>query len=86
LEGAGSFHSHDNAGLNRECSAGGIGGFDMLVLSRKVNEGIVFNGPGRVVVIEIRGDKVRLGFQADPSTTVNRDEVAEAIAKEQNVG
>ncbi len=54
----------------------------MLVLSRKEGEGIVFLGPGRVVVCEIRGNKVRLGFEADPSVPVYRDEVAAAIARD----
>lgn len=53
----------------------------MLVLSRKKNEAIVFDGPGRVVVVEIRGDKVRLGFEADRSVTVHRQEVADAISR-----
>ena len=48
----------------------------MLVLSRKKNEGIVFDGPGRVVVVEIHGSAVRLGFIADKSVAVHRDEVA----------
>lgn len=55
----------------------------MLVLSRKVNQGVVFNGPGRVVVVEIRGDKVRLGFQADKAVEIHRDEVAAAIVRKQ---
>jgi carbon storage regulator len=54
----------------------------MLVLSRKKNEGIVFDGPGRVIVVEIRGDKVRLGFEAERSVTVHRQEVADAIERE----
>ena len=52
----------------------------MLVLSRKCNEGIVFDGPGRVVVVAIRGDKVRLGFEVDKSVTVHRQEVWDAIS------
>ena len=54
----------------------------MLVLSRKKNEGIVFDGPGRVIVVGIRGDKVRLGFETDSSVTVHRDEVALAIERQ----
>jgi len=54
----------------------------MLVLSRRLNEGIVFSGPGRVIVVEIRPDKVRLGFEADPSVEIHRDEVAASIAKD----
>lgn len=52
----------------------------MLVLSRKRNEGVVFDGPGRVIVVEIRRDKVRLGFIADESVRIDRDEVY--LAKE----
>jgi carbon storage regulator CsrA len=49
----------------------------MLVLSRKVNEGVVFSGPGRVVIAEICGNRVRLGFVADKSVQILRDEVHE---------
>jgi len=52
----------------------------MLILSRRVDQGVVFDGPGRVVVVEIRNDKVRLGFVADKSVAIHRDEVAERIA------
>lgn len=44
----------------------------MLVLSRKRNEEIHFDGPGRLVVVEIRGDRVRLGFEAPATTTILR--------------
>ena len=36
----------------------------MLVLSRKKNESIVINDDIKIVVVEIRGDKVRLGVEA----------------------
>ena len=58
----------------------------MLVLSRKANEGIVVDGPCRIVVVEIRGDKVRLGFVAPDSTKILRDEVADAIARHGRTG
>jgi len=58
----------------------------MLVLSRRKNEGVVFDGPGRVVVIEISGDKVRLGFDCDSSVTVHRDEVNIAIYRDGPAG
>ena len=54
----------------------------MLVLSRKINEAIVIGeGPTaiRIVVVDIRGDKVRLGCEADPSIPIHRQEVREAI-------
>ena len=54
----------------------------MLVISRKPSEGFVFNGPGRVVVLGVRGDRVKLGFEGDRSVQVDRDEVAARIAIE----
>jgi carbon storage regulator len=51
----------------------------MLVLSRKKNESIVINDHIRIVVVEIRGDKVRLGVEAPPEVPVHRQEVYDAI-------
>jgi carbon storage regulator len=51
----------------------------MLVLSRKKNESIIINDNITVTVIEIRGDKVRLGIEAPKDITVHRREVYEAI-------
>ena len=54
----------------------------MLVLSRKKNEGFWFttdHGRFHVVVLEIRGDKVRLGVEAPREVAVHRDEVQRAI-------
>lgn len=54
----------------------------MLVLSRRINEAVVFDGPGRVVVVAVQGEKVRLGFVADRSVNIYREEVAERIRTE----
>ncbi len=51
----------------------------MLVLSRKKDESIIINDTIRVTVVEIRGDKVRLGIDAPKDVTVHRREVYEAI-------
>ncbi len=51
----------------------------MLVLSRKKNESIIINDNITVTVVEIRGDKVRLGIDAPKDVTVHRREVYEAI-------
>jgi carbon storage regulator len=51
----------------------------MLVLSRKKNESIIINDHITVTVVEIRGDKVRLGIDAPKEVTVHRREVYEAI-------
>lgn len=51
----------------------------MLVLSRKKNESIVIYDNITVTVIEIRGDKVRLGIDAPKDVSVHRREVYDAI-------
>ena len=51
----------------------------MLVLSRKKNESIIINDHITVTVVEIRGDKVRLGIDAPKDVSVHRREVYEAI-------
>ena len=53
----------------------------MLVLSRKKNESIVINDNIVVMVVEVRGDKVRLGIEAPKEVTVHRSEVYEAIKR-----
>ena len=55
-------------------------GIFMLVLSRKKDESIVINNDIRIVVVEIRGDKVRLGVEAPKEIPVHRSEVYEAIS------
>jgi carbon storage regulator len=51
----------------------------MLVLSRKKNESIIINDHITVTVVEIRGDKVRLGIDAPKDISVHRREIFEAI-------
>ena len=53
----------------------------MLVLSRKKNESIVINDDITIVVVEIRGDKVRLGVEAPKEVPVHRREVYDAIKR-----
>lgn len=55
----------------------------MLVLSRKRNEQIYIDGDRiKVMVMEIRGDKVRLGIEAPQDVTVHRKEIWVAIREE----
>ncbi len=54
----------------------------MLVLSRKKDEKIIIGDKITIMVIEIRGDKVRLGIDAPKEVTVHRQEVYEAIKRE----
>jgi carbon storage regulator len=51
----------------------------MLVLSRKREERIVIGGNIVITVIDVHGDKVRLGIQAPKDVPVHRQEVYDAI-------
>lgn len=54
----------------------------MLVLSRKKSESIVINDDITVVVVEIRGDKVRLGVEAPQNVPVHRNEIYELLQRQ----
>ena len=56
----------------------------MLVLSRKKNESIVINNDITIVVVDIRGDKVRLGVDAPKEVPVHRQEVFKAIQRNED--
>ena len=56
----------------------------MLVLSRKKNESIVVNDTIVITVVEIRGDKVRLGIEAPREVPIHRSEVHAAIVAQGN--
>ena len=55
----------------------------MLVLTRKKNESIVIGDDVNVVIVDIRGDKVRLGIEAPKETPVHRREVYDAIRRQE---
>ena len=54
----------------------------MLVLSRHLDESIVIGDDVVITVVDIRGDKIRLGIAAPPEIPVHRQEVYEAIQRE----
>jgi carbon storage regulator len=54
----------------------------MLVLSRQRDETIMIGDDIELTVVDIRGDKVRLGIKAPPEIAVHRKEVYEAIKRE----
>ena len=56
----------------------------MLVLSRKRNEQIRIGDDIVIAVVDIRGDKVRLGILAPKEVPVHRQEVYDAIKQEQD--
>jgi carbon storage regulator len=47
----------------------------MLVLSRKRGEGVVIGEHVTVTVLEVRGDRVKLGFAAPAELPINREEI-----------
>lgn len=54
----------------------------MLVLSRQRDETIMIGDDIEITVVDIRGDKIRLGISAPARIAVHRKEVYEAIKKE----
>lgn len=54
----------------------------MLVLSRQRDQTIMIGDDIEITVVDVRGDKVRLGINAPASVTVHRKEVYEAIKRE----
>lgn len=54
----------------------------MLVLTRKVHQSIIISDNIEVVVLEVRGEQVRLGIRAPKDVTVHRKEIYEQIAEE----
>lgn len=54
----------------------------MLVLTRKVHQSIMIGDQIEVVVLEVRGEQVRLGINAPKDVTVHRQEIYEQIRQE----
>ncbi len=53
----------------------------MLVLTRKTNESIYIDGGIEVMVVQVRGNRVRLGFRAPSDISIQRKErMVEAVA------
>jgi len=54
----------------------------MLVLSRQKNESIMIGDDVEITIVDVRGDKVRLGINAPRSISVHRKEIYDAIQRE----
>jgi carbon storage regulator len=54
----------------------------MLVLSRQKDESIIIGDDIEITIVDVRGDKVRLGINAPREISVHRKEVYEAIQRE----
>ena len=54
----------------------------MLVLTRKLGESITIDDHIKIVVVQIKGKQVRLGIKAPQETKIHREEVYEAIQRQ----
>ncbi len=54
----------------------------MLVLSRQRDESIMIGDDVEIIIVDVRGDKVRLGITAPKSIPVHRREIYDAIQRE----
>ncbi len=56
----------------------------MLVLSRQRDESIMIGDDVEIIIVDVRGDKVRLGITAPKEIPVHRREIYDAIQREKN--
>jgi len=55
----------------------------MLVLTRQIDQSIIIDGNIEVTIVDVRGDKVRVGVTAPSRIAVHRKEIHEAIKRNQ---
>ena len=58
----------------------------MLVLSRKENESLIIDGDIKVTVVEVRGDRIRLGIEAPREKAVWRGELRHGLGRREGIG
>jgi carbon storage regulator len=54
----------------------------LLILTRKIGEGIVLGDDIRIAILEIRGKQIRIGIEAPPNVVVLREEIYQRIQEE----
>lgn len=54
----------------------------MLVLARRLNESIIIGNDIEVVIVDIKGDQVKIGIKAPKNVSVNRAEIHREIQAE----
>lgn len=68
--------------MNGRTNPTGMKGMTMLVLSRQKDESIMIGDDVEITIVDVRGDKVRLGINAPRNIAVHRKEIFLAIQKE----
>jgi len=58
----------------------------MLVLSRQRDESIIIGDNIKITIVDIRGDKIRIGIDAPAEIAVHRQEIYEAIQRDKQAG
>ena len=56
----------------------------MLILTRRVGEGLKIGDEVTVTVLRVKGDQVRLGIEAPKTIAVHREELSERLEREAN--
>lgn len=54
----------------------------MLVLTRSINESIMVGDDVKIIILDVRGDRVRLGIEAPKEVPVHRQEIYDTIQRE----
>ena len=57
----------------------------MLILTRRVGETVMIGDDVTITVLGVKGNQVRVGFNAPKSVAVHREEIYERIKREQQV-
>ncbi len=51
----------------------------MLVLTRKISEKIIIDGPCVIEIVKVQGKRVSIGFVASPDVSIKREEIANVV-------
>lgn len=58
----------------------------MLILSRKLDETVILNNDIKIIVVDIRGDRIRLGIEAPKDVSIHRGEIHGVLKRDSRTG